>query len=557
MNDFDACIIGSGAGGGAVAAALVAAGKRVVVLEKGPWLHDGDFRKDEIGASRRSMYSPDRRAQPHVVETHDADEGWQAYPTADTGWDFWNGNLVGGASNLMSGFFHRKKPQDFRLLSEYGPIAGADVADWPITYDDLEPWYAKVESLVGVSGRVPTQGLLDRRSTPAFPQSPLAEHPLTEWLERAAAELGLTAQPVPRAVLSQARGQRNSCSYTGLCAEYGCATGAKGSSRVALLQAAVASGRCEIRPGCMAQRIATDAQGRITHVEFRDPHGRVAKVTAAIYVVACQAIETARLLLLSTGPKHPRGLGNNHGQVGKNLIFSTAAWATAEIPLARYDQATRTDLRSTVPWLNRAIADLYELRGDKGARAMKGGLLEFMLGHPNFIGNGVAAAFDGDRPVWGGELIERLKHRFGGARRVVVEVFADWLPTAESRVSLDEHVKDAFGLPVARVRIGKHPRNQQVADRLLHTGIEVLEKMGGRDVYRSSRGAPATNLPAGTCRMGRDPQSSVVDADCRVHDVDNLYIADASTWPTGGSVPPTWTVYANALRIAAAMAERV
>jgi choline dehydrogenase-like flavoprotein len=550
MNDFDVCVIGSGAGGGAVAAALAAAGKRVVVIEKGPWLGDGDFRKDEIGASRRSMYSPDRRAQPHVVETYDADEGWQAYPTTDTGWDFWNGTLVGGASNLMSGFFHRKKPQDFRLLSEYGPIAGANIADWPITYDDLEPWYAQVESIIGVSGRVPTRGLIDRRSTPTFPQPPLGEHPLTEGLERAAAALGLTAQPVPRAILSQPRAQRGSCAYTGFCAEYGCATGAKGSSRVALLQSAVASGRCEIRPGCMAQRIATDTQGRITHVEYRGPTGDIAKVSAGVYVVACQAIETARLLLLSTGPKHPRGLGNNRGQVGQNLIFSTAAWATAELPLASFDEATRLALRSPLPWLNRAIADLYELRDGRGTKPSKGGMLEFMLGHPNFIGNAVAAAFDGDRPVWGPELLGRLQHRFGAARRVVVEVFADWLPTPEGRVSLDPAVKDIFGLAVARVRIDKHPRNKQVADRLLDRGVEVLKRMGGRDLYRSSRGAPSTNLPAGTCRMGGDPRSSVVDASCRVHELDNLYIADASTWPTGGSVPPTWTVYANALRIA-------
>ena len=550
MNDFDVIGIGSGAGGGAMAAALAAAGKRVVVLEKGPWLRDGDFRKDEIGASRRSMYSPDRREQPHVLETHDPEEGWQAYPTTDTGWDFWNGNLVGGASNLMSGFFHRKKPKDFRLLSEYGPINGANIADWPITYDDLEPWYAKVESLVGVSGRVPSQGLIDRRSTASFPHPPLAEHPLTAWLERAATELGLTAQPVPRAILSRPVAQRNSCAYTGFCAEYGCATGAKGSSRAALLQAAVESGRCEIRAGCMTQRIATDAQGRITHVECRDPQGSIAKVSAAIYVVACQAIETARLLLLSTGPKHPRGLGNNRGPVGQNLIFSTAAWATAAIPFASYDEATRLALRSATPWLNRAIADHYELQDGKGAKAIKGGLLEFMLGHPNFIGNGVAAAFDGDRPVWGAELLERLQYRFGGARRVVVEAFADWLPTPEGRVTLDADVKDTFGLPVARVRIGKHPRNKQVADRLLKGGVEVLKRMGGRDIHQSSRGAPATNLPAGTCRMGNDPQSSVVGADCRVHDVENLYIADASVWPTGGSVPPTWTVYANALRVA-------
>ncbi|MBI5608729.1 MAG: GMC family oxidoreductase, partial [Deltaproteobacteria bacterium] len=159
--EFDVCVIGSGAGGGSVASALAQAGASVVVLEKGPWLRDGDFFKDEVATARRSAYAPDRRREPHVVETFDADEGWQAETTEGTGWDFWNGSLVGGASNLMSGFFHRLKPEDFRLLSEFGPIDGATVADWPIAYDDLEPWYTLVERAVGVSGRVRAHPLAD------------------------------------------------------------------------------------------------------------------------------------------------------------------------------------------------------------------------------------------------------------------------------------------------------------------------------------------------------------------------------------------------------------
>lgn len=556
--DFDVCVIGSGAGGGAVAHALSRAGFSVVVLEKGPWLRDADFVKDEVAVARRELYTPRRDDEPHVVETYDSDDGWSAQPTAGTGWDFWNGSLVGGASNLMSGFFHRLKPDDFRLLSAYGPIRGAQVADWPIGYDDLEPWYALVEREVGVSGRVVAHPHADRRSTADFPMPPLLEHPLAQRLERACRELGAQAVPVPRAVLSAPVGARGACSYTGFCASYGCSTGAKGSSRAALLEAAVASGRCEVRARCTARRITTDAAGKITGVEYQDAGGRVQRVDARVYVVACQAIETARLLLLSRGPRHEHGLGNRRGQVGRNLIFSTAAWARADIPLGAAGSAERRELESGQPWINRAVMDWYTTRDPDSGRKEKGGLLEFMRVHPNRISQAVTCAFeDGEPPLWGVSLKRRLEHHFRDTSPVVVEVFADWLPTLDGRVTLDPEVKDRHGRPVARVRIDRHPHNKRVADRLLEHGVRILKQMGGENLVTSSRGAPATNLPAGGCRFGVDPAVSVLDRDCRVHDVDNLYVTDASFMPTAGSVPPTWTVYANAFRVADKIRQRL
>ncbi len=555
--EFDVCVIGSGAGGGSVASALAQAGASVVVLEKGPWLRDGDFFKDEVAAVRRSRYVPDRRSEPHVVETYDEDEGWQAETTEGTGWDFWNGSLVGGASNLMSGFFHRLKPEDFRLLSEFGPIPGANVADWPISYDDLEPWYTLVETAVGVSGRARLHPLADRRSTPDFPLPPLAEHPLADWLDRACAELGLHATPVPRAVLSRSSGVRNPCSYTGFCGDYGCATGAKGSSRAALLGAAVASGSCAVRAEATAQRLVTNARGQITHVEYRNKFGALHKVTARFYVVACQAIETARLLLRSTGPRHPAGLGNSSGQVGQNLAFSTAAWARGELVYRDFSEAQRAELRHPGPWLHRAVLDHYFVRDPQTGQRRKGGLIEFMLGSPNRISAAESAAFTGDVPLWGLPLKRALEEQFRGKKRVLFEVFADWLPTPAGHVTLDPQVRDHLGQPVARVRIDKHPHNKQVADHLLAQGVAILERLGAQNVYQSSRGAPATNLPSGTCRMGADPATSVVDATGRVHDCDNLYVADASVFPTGGSVPPTWTVYALGFRLADTLVKRL
>lgn len=556
-DDFEVCVIGSGAGGGPIAATLAAAGHSVVVLEKGPWLTDRDLFKDELAASRRGVYASNRLDEPQVVETF-GEDGWSARPTTGTAWDFWNGNMLGGASNLMSGFFHRLKPDDFRLLSKFGPVAGANVADWPITYDDLEPWYARVEREIGVSGQVQPHPLADRRSTGDFPFPPLAEHPVAGWLDRTCKDLGLHCVRVPRAVLSIGYNQRGSCSYTGFCAEYGCATGAKGSSRVALLNAAVATGKCELRCKCMAHRLTTDTTGRITGAEYHDGEGELRRVTARIYVVACQAIETARLLLLSAGPRHPHGLANQNGLVGRNLLFSTAAWARATLSLDKFDAAAKAELASAAPWLNRSVQDFYSFvdpaLDPAPGHTVKGGTLEFMLSHPNPIGQAVSTAFSGDNgPLWGLALKRKLETAFRRERHVVVEVFADWLPTPGGRVTLDPELKDKWGHPVARVRIDKHPRNKRVADFLLGKGVEVLRSLGGEAIVQSSRGAPSTNLIGGTCRFGHDPNTSVLDANCRAHDVDNLYVSDASFMPTGGSVPFTWTVYANAFRVAAAI----
>ena len=151
--DFDVCVIGSGAGGGPVAYRLAEAGYSVVVLEKGPWLREQHFTKDELACCRRAVYTPELRDEQHVIEQADDATGWQSTPTQASGWSFWNGNCVGGSSNFMSGYFHRLKPVDFKLRSTFGPIAGANVVDWPIEYADLEPYYDRVEQIGRASCR--------------------------------------------------------------------------------------------------------------------------------------------------------------------------------------------------------------------------------------------------------------------------------------------------------------------------------------------------------------------------------------------------------------------
>ena len=458
----------------------------------------------------------------------------------------------------MSGYFHRLKPIDFRLKSEFGTISGANVEDWPISYDELEPYYAKVEREVGVSGRVVEHPHQEPRSTD-FPYPPIAELPMSSWIDKAAEKIGYHAIPVPRAILSKPAMGRRSCEYSGYCSSYGCASGAKGSGRAALLNNAVASGNCTIQANAKVYKIATDKQGEITGVHYYDKIGRKKSVTAKIYVVACQAVETSRLLLASTGEKFPQGLANNNGQVGKNLLFSGGGTGQGDFNYADLSDKQVGELKQVGPFINRALQDWYQI-ADKsftGANAKgqaKGGTIDFLF-HQNPIARARGTQWGSDQNgddklLWGEDLKQSLKTEFTSYKTLRFEVFNDWLPTDDCFVSLDNDVTDQWGDPVAKVRIGYHDHDLEVGEYLSKKAEKLLEALGAKNVSSSVSGYPSTNLMAGGCRFGNDPKTSVLNKNCQAHEVDNLYVTDGSFMPTGGSVPYTFTIYANAFRVA-------
>ena len=551
MTDYDVCIIGSGAGGGPVAHTLARQGYSIVVLEKGPWFNEGDFFKDELACCRRSVYTPRLSDEQHVIEDQDSDGEWVGVPTSESGRDFWNGNCVGGSSNFMSGFFHRLKPVDFRLRTEFGPIADANIVDWPISYADLEPYYDRVEKIVGVSGHIEPHPNIEPRSSADFPYPPTREHPLSGWIDSACDKLGYHALKVPRAILSQPDKGRRSCEYSGYCGSYGCSSGAKGSARAALLDPAVATGHCEIRPHAKVHRLVSDARGRVHTAEYSDRDGELQRVDARIFVVACQAIESSRLLLASTGPEFPHGLGNNNGQLGRNLIFSAGGSGSGELNYASLSPEHAEQAKIMGPFVNRALDDWYVIDDRRFAPGRaKGGIAEFMLTHPNPIARASGARWRGDQLLWGAQLKRRLEYWLREDRSVTFEVFNDWMPVDDCLVTLDDTLSDRWGDPVARVRTGSHPQNLSVGRYLAERSEKVLQELGARNIYSSISDAPPPNLVAGGCRFGTDPASSVLDPDCRLHEADNVYVSDGSFMPTGGSVPYTWTIYANAFRVA-------
>ena len=560
--DFDICIVGSGAGASPVAYTMAKAGAKVLVLEKGPWLTEKEFFKDELAISIHDAYNPKLSDEQHVIEEeYETEEGnsfWRGEATSDSGWSWWNGTVVGGSSNFMSGYFHRLKPVDFRLKSEFGAIKGANVADWPISYDELEPYYAMVEREVGVSGRVVDHPHQEPRSTD-FPYPPIAEVPISSWIDKAAEKIGYHAVPVPRTILSQPAMGRRSCEYSGYCSSYGCSSGAKGSGRAALLNHAVATGNCIIKPNAKVYKIATDSKGEISGIHYYDAQGRQQSVSAKNYVVACQAVETSRLLLASTGEQFPNGLANNSGQVGKNLLFSGGGTGSGDFIYDQLNEQQVNELKVVGPFINRALQDWYKI-DDKafvGANAngkAKGGTIDFLF-HQNPIARarGTQWGVDNegeDKLLWGEELKQSMKQEFTSFKTLRFEVFNDWLPTDDCFVALDDEVTDKWGDPVAKVRIGYHERDLEVGEYLSGKAENLLVALGAKNISSSVSGYPATNLMAGGCRFGDDPKTSVLDKNCQAHEVNNLYITDGSFMPTGGSVPYTFTIYANAFRVA-------
>ncbi len=550
----DAVVVGSGAGGGPVALWLADAGFRVVVLEKGPPLTESDFKKDEVAEVRRGRFLPPEHEEPRVVEMSDGKGGYPAVLSSEAGLTTWNGCAVGGATNFMSGFFLRLKPEDFRLRSTFGEAPGADVVDWPISYDDLEPWYDLVEREVGVSGTVVPHPRMDRRSSPDFPLPPTATHALAKRVDEVGRERGLHPLPLPRAVLSRPRPGREACDYTGFCGSYGCTTGAKGSSRVALLARAVASGRCEIRTGRTATRLETDATGKVVAVLHRGKDGDVERLEAKVFVLAAQPIESTRLMLLSTGPKHPKGLGNADDLVGRHLLSSPAGLGWGLFPYARWEKTLGPALHDRGAFVNRTFQDWQDYADPATGRKRKGGSVDFLLMSSNPVQGAMAQASNAGtgtkRPLFGRELQAQVRRWFSDVTVLKFETFSDWMPLPDGRVTLDPTVKDRSGRPVARVRWADHPWNHETTEFLAARGAELLRAMGAEDIVSFAGAGPSTNLVAGGARFGLDPKTSVLDVDCRVRGSENLFVTDGSFMPTGGSVPYTFTIYANAFRVA-------
>jgi len=547
--DYDVIIVGSGAGAGPVIYELSRSGFRVLVLEKGPWYRTAEFRKDELVATRRDVYTPNLKDEFHVLSFEDETGTPVSRSTFEMGWSFWNGNMVGGSSNLMSGYFQRMKPVDFRLLSTYGEIPGANVVDWPIGYEDLEPYYTRVETAVGISGRVVDHRFQEPRSTPQFPYPPLKENIVSQFIDRAAVQLGYEVIPTPRAILSRDEADRKACYYSNYCGSYGCASDAKGSSRVAFIRDALKTGNLTVVTNAHVFFLETDGNYKLKAARFITPDGKTHRIEGKIFVVAAQAVESIRLLLLSKNPEFHNGLANNNGLVGKNILFSSGGIGSGDFYLDEYDEETARAIMQPGVFVNRTLQSFYELEDPGNGHKIKGGLVDFLFEHANPVPKAIKQKWDGDRLLFGAELKQRIKHYFTRVRKLKFEIFTDWLPHDGSFVRLSDR-KDYRGFPVADIHINGHPAQLKPARIIARKTEALFREMGLKNIQSFVDHTPPSNLQAGGIRFGNDPRTSVLNKWCQAHEVENLFVTDGSFMPTGGSVPYTWTIYANSFRVA-------
>ncbi|MDZ7818292.1 MAG: GMC family oxidoreductase [Aliarcobacter sp.] len=538
---YDVCVIGSGAGAGPIIYELSKIGLKVCVLEKGDIYNEKDFSKDEIAVVRRPIYTPNLKEQYHTIEEF-IDGSWQKFPTYETGWSFWNGNLLGGSSNFMSGYFHRLKPNDFRLASTYGIPENSNIVDWPISYDDMEKYYEKVERVVGVSGEVQEYKFMEPRSTKDFPYPALQENKIVNLIDKACVELNYKVIKTPRAIISKQKEHRNPCYYSNYCGSYACSSGAKGSSRASLIKDALLTNNVTIIPNAFVIKLNTSKNKKITSAVYLTKNENKKEIKAKLFVLAAQAVESSRLLLNSKDENFPNGVANNSKNVGKNFLSSSGG-----IVSATFDETNLPlkDLLASGLFVNRSLMDWYY------NEKFKGGTVDILFEHANPIRRASFARWDENSDlVIGEELQNKIYNNFTKTRTLNMEIFTDWTPNDNSFISVDEKYKDKYGIPVANIRIGVHKQDLEAANFIKEKAIKLFEKMGGKNISSDISELPSSNLQAGGCRFGNNPKTSVLNKYCQAHEVSNLFVTDASFMPTGGSVPFTWTIYANSFRVA-------
>jgi choline dehydrogenase-like flavoprotein len=528
----DFAIIGSGSAGGILAKELSTAGFNVVLFEQGPYRKASDFTHDEYSVLLQSeLLGGGPKVDGHTFRHDESDVA-----TSPQMPSIRYAQTVGGSSVHFSANFWRLRPSDFKERSMLGAISGTNFADWPITYEELEPYYTKVEWEVGISG---APGPFDAPRSKPFPMPPLPIKSCGVLMEKGAKALGLHAQDQPHAILSEPFNGRAGCMKCGYCMFYGCEAGAKSSTLASMIPLAEASGHCEIRAESAVFRIETDSKGRASEVLYYDNEGKEQAQKVKAVIVSANGAETARLLLLSASEQQPDGLANSSGFVGRNLMFNAHASANAvfEHQLNEYKGVQAS----------RVIHDFYETDEKRGfyggggidARALWSAtpILHALMGMPP------------DVPRWGKKFKEAFAHNF--TRQMTLACATTSLAMDRNNITLDPNNTDQWGRAAIRATYRDHDDDLSMAGFLQDRAMEILDAAGAEKAWADPiHPTDGGEHLLGTCRMGDDPASSVVDRYHRSHDVPNLFICDGSSMVTSGRGQPTMTIMALAFRAA-------
>ncbi len=517
MSDYDVIVIGSGAGGGTLVRHLAPSGKRILLLERGGWL-----RREPQNWLAQDVFVDGRYVSPDTWYYADLT------PFAPQVHYY-----VGGATKLYGAALYRLRERDFGELEHHDGISPA----WPISYADMEPYYTRAEELYqvhGARGEDPTEP----PSSGPYPFPAVSHEPRIQQLSDDLAKEGLHPFHAPCGILlDEGNMPYSKCVRCQNCDGFPCLVHAKSDAEVISVRPALEHPNVTLRTGAEAVRLHTNDAGTVVDgVEVRHGDGETETITGDIVVVSCGAANSAKLLLASANDTHPNGLANGSDQVGRNYMFHNS-----QAVLALSKEENPTIFQKTL-----GVNDFYLSGGED---------FDFPLGNLQMVGKSQAPMFHGEKP---GET------RFApnwSLEQVALHAVDFWLstedlPSPENRVTLSRD---------GNIVIDYKASNDEAKDRLFGKLKDMLANLGMHHDHLLPHHAYLKNeIPvagcahqAGTCRFGADPATSVLDPDCRAHEVDNLYVVDTSFFPSIGAVNPALTAMANAIRVGDHVLERL
>jgi gluconate 2-dehydrogenase alpha chain len=557
LKPVDVAVIGLGAAGGVAVLPLARAGLKIAGIEAGGWMDPHAFRPDEIYNNVRRLVTSVPKAQREIPTVRSSPDALARQAAAHPMM-----NAIGGTSIHYWAQSWRLKPWDFKTRTEtirrYGAgavPAGSTLEDWPLAYDDLEPFYDKVEYEIGVSGKAGNiQGRLDPEGNiyegprrREYPMPPLRASEFSEHMTDAARKLGWKPFRAPAAINSQPYQGRPGCAYHGYCATGGCHISAKNSTAVTTIPSAQKTKNLQIFDYAQVSRIVSGADGRVTGVTYirdRKEYFQPAKVV----LLASYTYENSRLLLLSKSKAYPNGLGNNRGQVGRHYFghWGTGAGVTALFP---FDINVWYGLPAQGATVDEWADDSY----DHSGLGFLGGTSLHAHTEMHPIDAASMATF-GRAPAWGSAWKRFVSQN--AARFTSAYLQTSSFPYEATFLDLDEIVRDPLGDPVCRVTTSAKDNEMRSVAYAQKKMEQWFRAAGATDVIQQPPFVPGLSTHAfGGTRMGDNPETNVVDRWCFSHEAPNLGILGASVMGTSGARNPTLTVQALAWRTAEYLAK--